>query len=72
MNEYEKMLEVKLVLLIGHGYKNITYDILYDDPDLYNIVKNQQERNAYNNLADAIVKKLDIEDEIEFWTEKLA
>ena len=38
--------------------KNISYDILYDDPDLLNIVEDPHERNIINQLAEAIVRKL--------------
>jgi len=55
-----------------HGYKNISYDILYDDSDLLNIVEDPHERNIINQLSEAIVRKLYIEAEIEYWSEKLA
>ena len=54
-----------------HGYQNVSYDILYDDPDLLNIVEDPQERNAYNQLCEAIMRKLYIEAEIEYWRERL-
>lgn len=72
MDHFKKVLETKLTLLMKHGYKNISYDILYDDPDLLNIVKDSHERNIINQLSEAIVRKLYIEAEIEYWTEKLA
>ena len=72
MDDYKKMLKVKLDLLMEHGYKNVSYDILYDDPDLLNIVEDPHERNIINQLAEAIVRKLYIEAEIEYWSEKLA
>ncbi len=72
MDNYKKLLETKLCLLIEHGYKNISYDILYSDPDLLNIVTDPRERNAYNQLAEAVVRKLYIEAEIEYWNGVLA
>lgn len=72
MDDYKKTLEIKLALLMEHGYQNVSYDILYDDPDLLNIVEDPQERNAYNQLCEAIMRKLYIEAEIEYWSEKLA
>ena len=72
MDHFKKILETKLTLLIEHGYKNISYDILYDDPDLLNIVEDPHERHIINQLAEAIVRKLYIEAEIEYWSEKLA
>jgi len=71
MDHFKKVLETKLTLLIEHGYKNISYDILYDDPDLLNIVEDPHERNIINQLAEAIVRKLYIEAEIEYWRERL-
>ena len=72
MDDYKKMLKVKLDLLMEHGYKNASYDILYNDPDLLNIVEDPRERNAYNQLCEAIMRKMYIEAEIEYWREKLA
>ena len=72
MDHFKKILETKLALLMEHNYKNISYDILYDDPDLLNIVEDPHERNIINQLSEAIVRKLYIEAEIEYWTEKLA
>jgi len=72
MDHFKKVLETKLALLMEHNYKNISYDILYDDPDLLNIVEDPHERNIINQLAEAIVRKLYIEAEIEYWSEKLA
>ena len=72
MDDYKKTLEIKLALLMEHGYQNVSYDILYDDPDLLNIVEDPQERNAYNQLCEAIMRKRYIEAEIEYWREKLA
>ena len=72
MDDYKKMLEIKLTLLMEHGYKNVSYDILYNDPDLLNIVEDPRERNTYNQLCEAIMRKLYIEAEIEYWSEKLA
>jgi hypothetical protein len=72
MDHFKKVLETKLALLMEHNYKNISYDILYDDPDLLNIVEDPHERNIINQLAEAIVQKLYIEAEIEYWSEKLA
>jgi len=72
MDHFKKVLETKLALLMEHGYKNISYDILYDDSDLLNIVEDPHERNIINQLSEAIVRKLYIEAEIEYWSEKLA